>query len=581
MVTLEPEPVLEYGRKKESVVQKKRSKNTLIFLVLTLVGAILLLLSIHTLETLNYQFRSSLHSASTPPHLFQKHSYCVHLGQEPSPKEAQEEQNLLDSIAWPEPPPRHNPIPLQETSDPAHSKFTILPAEDWREWRVGDQLKALVNMHDFQGRIKSHGGDFLLAKLHSPELGAGVAGQVLDHRNGTYSAVFTLLWEGPARVEVTLVHPSEAVAVLLRLREQRPDRIFFKSLYRSGLLSETTTCNLCLPDNQQPVCNHTDSRTGDPWYCYKPKLLGCDKRIDHATGGYHRDLLTNTEAGLFQSNVNIKVPIRASGSDMIIVQPEKKDKAEVESNRVRAEPVRVIPSGYYFQGSWRSLGGLAMRQFNDSSAITQCLKDKVMYLYGDSTIRQWFEYLNAILSEMKEFNLHSPNKIGPFMAVDSTHNILLRYRCHGPPIRYSTAIASEMHYVANELDGLAGGADTVVVISVWAHFSTYPMKVYIRRMRQIRRAVVHLLDRAPGTLVVIRSTNLQALDPEVSLNNSDWFSLQLDTVLRAMFRGLDVLLLDAWEMTLAHQSPHDLHPPPPIVRNMIDAVLSYVCPEKI
>lgn len=36
---------------------------------------------------------------------------------------------------------------------------------------------------------------------------------------------------------------------------------------------------------------------------------------------------------------------------------------------------------------------MALRQFNDSSAVTQCLKDKVINMYGDSTARQWFEYL--------------------------------------------------------------------------------------------------------------------------------------------------------------------------------------------
>ncbi|KAL0963523.1 hypothetical protein UPYG_G00307540 [Umbra pygmaea] len=586
MVTLEP----EYGRQKGSFVWTNLSKYALIFLMLALLGIIYLFCNIHTLEKLNcqtmstlYQFQSSLHSALTPygpPLLYHNQSYCVHLAQELSPEEAQEEHFLLDSIAWPEPPTRNMPISLRQTSDPTHSQFTILPAGGGREWRVGDQLEALVNMHDFKGRPKRHGGDFLLARLHSPELGAGVVGQVLDHRNGTYSAVFPLLWEGPARVEVTLVHSSEAVAVLRRLREERPDRVFFKSFFRSGFLSETTMCNLCLPANQQPVCNYTDLHTGEPWYCYKPKLMGCDTRINHAKGGYQKHLLTNKEAVLFQSSVNIKVRIRASGSDRVNVQSEKKDKEDMESSTARAESVRVIPSGYYFQGSWYALGGLVMRQFNDSSAITQCLNGKVMYLYGDSTARQWFEYLNAFVPELKEFNLHSPKNVGPFMSVDSTHNILLRYRCHGPPIRFTTVIASEMRYVANELDGLAGGADTVVVISVWAHFSTYPVEVYIRRMRHIRRAVLHLLDRAPGTLVVIRSANLQALDPEVSLYNSDWFSLQLDTVLRAMFQGLDVLFVDAWEMTLAHHLPHALHPPPVIVKNMIDAILSYVCPEK-
>ena len=197
-----------------------------------------------------------------------------------------------------------------------------------------------------------------------------------------------------------------------------------------------------------------------------------------------------------------------------------------------------------------------------------------------SVLRYSCLYLFILALDLKEFNLHSPKNVGPYLAVDSAHNILVKYRCHGPPIRFTTVSSSELRYIANELDGLPGGPDTVVVLSIWAHFSTFPVEVYIRRLRNIRQALVRLLDRAPGTLVVIRSANLQALDPEVSLYNSDWYSLQLDGVLRAMFKGLDVLFVDAWEMTLAHHLPHALHPPPTIVKNMIDLLLSYICPEK-
>ncbi|XP_071775808.1 NXPE family member 3 isoform X2 [Centroberyx gerrardi] len=590
MVTAECEVGPDHGRQKGVTMCRNLSKYAPIFLLLALSGLIFLLRNIHTLENLNchtvstlYQLQSRIHSAFTQegaPPLYHNHTFCGHLGQEPSPEDALEERYLLESIAWPEPPPHSAPTPLRQTSDPVHSLFAILPTKGVREWHVGDQLEALIQMHDFQGRPKRYGGDFLVARLHSPELGAGVAGQMLDHRNGFYSALFPLLWVGSARVEITLVHSSEAVAVLRRLREERPDRVFFKSLFRSGFLSETTVCNMCLPPSQQPLCNYTDLHTGEPWYCYKPKMLSCDTRINHAKGGYQKHLITNKEALLFQSGVNIKVHIHASGPDRINVLPRKKDQPEVESSSTKPEPIKLTPSGYYYEGSWRPLGGATMRQFNDSSAITQCLRGKVINMYGDSTVRQWFEYLNAFVPELKEFNLYSPKNVGPFMAVDSTHNILLKYRCHGPPIRFSTVTSSELRYVPNELDGLPGGPDTVVVLSVWAHFSTFPVEVYIRRLRHIRRALVRLLDRAPGTLVVIRSANFQALDQEVSLYNSDWYSLQLDGVLRAMFKGLDVLLVDAWEMTLAHHLPHALHPPPTIVKNMIDVFLSYLCPEK-
>ncbi|XP_062258453.1 NXPE family member 3 [Platichthys flesus] len=562
------------------------SKYALIFLFLALFGLLLLLRNIHTVENWNchtisalYQLQSRIQSSFLPT-FYHNHTFCAQLGQKPSPEDELEERYLLDSIAWPGPLTRSAQTALRLTSDPLHSLFAILPTKGGREWHVGDQLEVLVQMHDFHGRPKRYGGDFILARLHSPELGAGVAGKVLDHRNGFYSALFPLLWVGSAQVEVTLVHSSEAVSVLQRLREERPDRVFFKSLFRLGFLSETTVCNMCLPPDQQPLCNYTDLYTGEPWYCYKPKILSCDTRVNHAKGGYLKHLISNKEALLFQSGVNIKVHIHPSGPDRVTVLPSRKDKVEAESSSAKPDAIMLAPSGYYYEESWRPLGGATMRQFNNTSAIIRCLKDKMIHLYGDSTVRQWFEYLIAFVPGLKEFNLNSPKNVGPFMAVDNAHNILLKYRCHGPPIRFSTVMSSELRYISNELDGLSGGPNTVVVLSIWAHFSTFPVEVYIRRLRHIRLALVRLLDRAPGTLVVIRSANLQALDQEVSLYNSDWYSLQLDEVLRAMFKGMSVLLVDAWQMTVAHPLPHALHPPPAIVKNMIDMLLSYVCPEE-
>lgn len=566
------------------------SKYALIFLFLALSVLIFLLRNIHTVENWNchtisalYQLQSRIQTSFIPvslPTFYNNHTFCSHLGQRPSREDELEERFLLDSIAWPEHTLQSRSFSLRLTTDPVHSLFAILPPKVGREWHLGDQLEALVQVHDFQGRPKHYGGDFLLARLHSPDLGAGVVGTVLDHKNGFYSAMFPLLWTGSVQVEVTLVHSSEAVAVLQRLRQERSDRVFFKSLFRLGFLSETTVCNMCLPPDQQPLCNYTDLYTGEPWYCYKPKMLGCDTRVNHAKGGYLKHLITNNEALLFQSGVNLKVPIHASGPDRVNVLPPLKDKTVVESDTLNLETTKIAPSGYYFGNSWKSLNGFKIRQFNDSTVATQCLRNKMIYMYGDSTVRQWFEYLIALVPDLKEFNLHSPKNVGPFMAVDSAHNILLKYRCHGPPIRFSTVLSSELRYVSNELDGLSGGPNTVVVLSVWAHFSTFPVEVYIRRLRHIRRAVLRLLDRAPGTTVVIRTANLQALDQDVSLYNSDWFSLQLDQVLRAMFKGLNVLMVDAWQMTQAHPLPHALHPPPAIVKNMINLLLSHVCPEK-
>nr|XP_029138285.1 NXPE family member 3-like [Labrus bergylta] len=163
--------------------------------------------------------------------------------------DAKEERMLLDSIAWPETPPLPAPFLFDQTSDPAHSIFTILPGRGGVDRHVGDQLEVMIQIYDFQGNPKKSGGDVLLARLHNRALEAGVAGRVVDHLNGSYSAVFPLLWEGSAHVEVTLVHSSEAVTVLHRLYREHPERVLFKSLFRSGSSSETTYNVVCLEDS--------------------------------------------------------------------------------------------------------------------------------------------------------------------------------------------------------------------------------------------------------------------------------------------------------------------------------------------
>ncbi|XP_032446060.1 NXPE family member 3-like, partial [Xiphophorus hellerii] len=285
------------------------------------------------------------------------------------------------------------------------------------------------------------------------------------------------------------------------------------------------------------------------------------------------------------SAINLKVSIPASGPAHVQVRSQFDYFYRSDFNFPWAfsggvkQTMQSSPSGYYYQGAWRSLDGTTVHQFNTITAISQCLKNKALHLYGDSTIRQWFEYLNQSLPDLKEFDLRSSNQTGPFLALDYANNILLTFRSHGPPIRFRIIPISNLHYIANELDRVVGGTNTVVVIGIWSHFSTFPIEVYIRRLLNIRKAVVRLLSRSPDTLVIIRTANPKALTLYETLTNSDWYSLQRDKVLRAIFKRVKVKLVDAWEMSIAHHLPHSLHPQPPIVKNMIAVVLSYICPK--
>ncbi|KAJ0056866.1 hypothetical protein NL108_000652, partial [Boleophthalmus pectinirostris] len=372
---------------------------------------------------------------------------------------------------------------------------------------------------------------------------------------------------------VMLVHTSESITVLKRLTEEEPDRITFGSDFKSGSVKHVSVCNVCLDPNKAPLCNYTDLNTGEQWFCYKPKTLGCDTRISHFKYGYSQKISKDEEA-LFQKGINLNAPIMATGNDTIMILPK--------AGTLFCEPNVGSPgsSGYYFNNQWRSLRGPAVRQFNNASVITACLKGKQLHLFGDSTIRQYYLYITKTVPNLQTFDKHSSPQSGPFLAVDYINDIVMTFRCHGPPLRFGYVPVSQLRYVANELDGVTGGPNTVVVIGIWSHFSTFPMEVYYQRIMTIRKAALRLLNRAPDTKIIIRSANMKDLTLFESLTNSDWYSLKRDKLLRAVFRDTGVFLLDAWEMAQAHYLPHNLHPQPEIIKQMIDGVLSYTCPGK-
>lgn len=188
-------------------------------------------------------------------------------------------------------------VPFVKSTDPSSSYFVILNSAAF--FKVGSQLEVLVHVHDFEGKPKKYGGDYLQARIHSPKLQAGAVGRVVDYQNGFYKVFFTLLWPGRVRVSISLVHPSEGIRVLQYLQEAKPDRVYFKSLFRSGRISETMKCNVCLPGSL-PLCNFTDLYTGEPWFCFKPKKLPCSSRINHFKGGYMKGLLTAADSAFFQ-----------------------------------------------------------------------------------------------------------------------------------------------------------------------------------------------------------------------------------------------------------------------------------------
>ncbi|MEE6505908.1 hypothetical protein FKM82_007375 [Ascaphus truei] len=181
---------------------------------------------------------------------------------------------------------------------------------------------------------------------------------------------------------------------------------------------------------------------------------------------------------------------------------------------------------------------------------------------------------NNLDNALQKIDLHVTYHPGPLLATDAEHNYLVQWRAHQKPLRMQRTWIHELRYMASELDRLGDRKGTVIVITCWSHFLSYPIGMYVRRMRGLRGAVTRLLERSPETKVLIKSANTGYR----FAHGSDWLSWQLETVMRAMFSKLPVTILDVWQMTSCHRLPEDIHPPNVIVKNEVDLMLSFICP---
>ncbi|XP_052451784.1 NXPE family member 3-like [Carassius gibelio] len=208
----------------------------------------------------------------------------------------EEWERLQKALNWPGPDQQITQLNL--STSPVHSTFSIVELK--KSYKVGDNISVIITARDHNKNLKRYGGDFFKAKLFNSELKASVYGEVVDHRNGTYSVVLLLPWEGQAQVFVRLEHSSEVVQILKKYRQSSFPRSHYNGHFE-GLgpnktrISEVVECNLKWGGEgswrkHNCCCEYKDIKTGTVWQCERPKKLPCDKLVYHSKGGTENPL---------------------------------------------------------------------------------------------------------------------------------------------------------------------------------------------------------------------------------------------------------------------------------------------------
>ncbi|XP_043849623.1 NXPE family member 4-like [Dromiciops gliroides] len=464
----------------------------------------------------------------------------------------------------------HRPFShVNTTTSAAHSVATIFNAK--ATYCSGDQLDILLEVRDFLGQRKKYGGDFLRARISSPELKAGASGRVTDFNNGTYLVSFTLFWVGRISVSLLLIHPSEGVSALWRARNMGYDKVIFTGQFANGTSQVFTECGLVLNTSAE-LCQYLDQRDQEAFYCVKPPQVSCDALAQLKSKNKEVSYLSSLEKSLFvRSNMGMEIMKNFSSIEVSSCNNQKTPVTERCKPGMRSS----IPDAYVWNNTW-NLDSCNLSQFQTEIQIKDCLKGKLIYIIGDSTTRQWMMYFTKNIKTLKSIDLHGFGILRHQLVVDLERNIYIQWQRHGYPCVSSHKYSAKGNeYLARVIDRIAGDKNTTIVFSLGQHFRFFPIDIFIRRAINVHKAIERLFLRSPDTKVILRGENTRGInnDPE---RLSDFHGYIQSLVLKDIFQDLNVGVIDAWDMTIAYGT-NDVHPPEYVVENQINIFLNYIC----
>ncbi|XP_049634365.1 NXPE family member 1-like [Suncus etruscus] len=456
---------------------------------------------------------------------------------------------------------------ISSTTSARHSTATILHPRD--TYCTGDWLEVLIQARDLLGHGKKYGGDFLRARIHSPALKAGASGEVTDFNNGTYLIRFPLFWEGTIFLSVLLIHPSEGVSALWRARNQGYDKIIFTGKFIHGTSHVLAECGFTLNSSAE-LCQHLDTREHETFYCVKQPHVPCEALTHMMTDNRDISYLTAKEQSLFHKS-NVGVELLGQFTPIDISKCKNRQKMKKKCHIGMEVP---MSSGYALEDRWVTTF-CEQIQF-DATKMTNCLKGKLVYLLGDSTLRQWIYYFHGIIKTLKLFDLHGSGSFKKHQLLDVDRHIQIQWIKHSYPFvtRDFYSVMDEAH-IGQEIDRISGDKSTAIVITIGQHFRPFPIDIFIRRAISIQNAIKRLFLRSPDTKVILKTENIREMHIQTE-QFGDFHGYIQYLIMKDLFKDLNVGVIDAWDMTIAYGT-NNIHPPDQVIASQINMFLNYIC----
>ncbi|XP_060573659.1 NXPE family member 4-like [Ruditapes philippinarum] len=407
-------------------------------------------------------------------------------------------------------------------------------------------------------------------------------GIVFDNTNGSYLIIFECFWSGPSQIIVSIAYTQEAVSALFKLMTKVLAMVNIEARYERGNETEDLFCHpdidrLKIHTHYKEICNFTSLNSGLPWFCGKPKrkTLECkDWKYSRHTYQDNTILLNQCEKDVLKrSHQRLEQTINVS------IQEAKQTTERLSCFKYNITNLWFLKqtTGYLQNTTWHTTHckGLIGKK------LGRCIRNKTLYLFGDSTVRQWYSAIKRRIN-CKQFTKKMTYPISKLTKAGCTatnNNFTMFLAPHSYPFYISKNhwkyALDYLTSISRRIDQISPFEDAVVLIHVFAHMKTFHYKNFRKTISHIRHAIERLLERNKHVKIFIKMPHTFT---ENIAGLNDFFGWQFSKIIFETFDGLfdEVIPLDQKDATIAAMSKF-LHPPNFIVEAMVNQMFSYVC----
>ncbi|XP_067652909.1 NXPE family member 3-like [Haliotis asinina] len=453
-----------------------------------------------------------------------------------------------------------------------HSRLHL----DRRAVTLGEVFRIRIHLYDHYNQPLYRGGDLLAVLMDNTTFGATSVGRVIDHRNGSYTAMLRAMWRGTATISVTVLCAREAISTTMRITNLYTAAFRLYCVFEyDGSRTETLGYPSTDPFKGMDYCNMTIENYGLAWYCLEPdNRFLCSDWVKVKVAKRSELYSSKSDVDVFYKSAkterkieDVKVITVTGQYDALPNAKETCAKHDVISTWVKA-----VPEGFLFKGQWHSMSCIS--GIGDYS-LNKCLSNRRLLLSGDSTLRQFYSILFKRL-QMKSLtgNWTTEQWHRQSRSQRKDLNFRMIWTPHELPLYFNESSRATARPVYVNVDEIPSGSNDFVIIHLYAHFTNHQPFVYRESIRRTASAVKRLLQRSPKVIVGIKGTHYYTFHDILAGGWSDIY----DNIIREEFRDVSsrVIYINAWDVVLASKT-RGLHPVSWVAEATLDSFLDNAC----